>query len=292
MSQLFRGMLALLLTTAMLSCAVDALQQCRDEEQSGTYLHESNNSCGCELRACPAGTRCFHGQCCDPAVERSNPNLCGCGQVCGPTELCSQGRCCNPRTDLGCACNADEHLVDDLNCGCRGTCPVGSACQGGICKCKDEDRVICNTLSRPPWGECIERNACVCKKDQHLNDFASCACAGPCGPGNLCSNGTCSCDPLAHAFDNLKCGCNAACSTNLGFVCQNGACLCDPIHLTNSKNCGCTGAVCNTAKGEECRGGACICPPERLYDSQKCNCGDPCPSGEICNNGRCIKPGL
>lgn len=284
--------LSLLVTVLVTGCAADALWECRQREQAGEFLFESNNACGCELRACSGGTRCFQGQCCDPIVERSNPRRCGCSAVCGPTELCQQGRCCDPRIDPTCACDVNEHLNDDLYCGCRGTCPVGSVCRNGVCGCQSAGSVLCDVESNPPWGRCTEQSACLCKRTQHLNDSTNCGCSGPCGNGDRCSSGACSCDALAHAQDNLNCGCQGPCAVGRGFVCKNGACLCDPVHQSNSLNCGCTGTVCDTARGIECRGGSCLCPPERLYDSTNCACVGPCLAGDICNNGRCVKPGL
>lgn len=162
--------------------------------------------------------------------------------------------------------------------------------------------------------------------DQVCTDLASnarhCgACGVVCGPGEICSSGTCSrgcapgqtlCDDrcVDLSTDRLHCGaCSSACGA--GTVCSHGACTlsCAPgltpcggscRDLSSDRaHCGACGRVCPA--GEVCGDGRCVTSCTRGLTScqgvcrdlstDRAHCGEctrACGGGEVCSSGHCV----
>lgn len=294
--------IVLIYTALQSACAADVVQLCLNDEAQGQYLFEKQNACGCQQQACAEGTLCYHhicwprefcqqGVCCDPALQQDcqcNPQLhlsdtanCGCQGPCPAGAHCTDGACvcnasqfvtCDPSAELpwgeckrpaSCLCVPSEHVSDNNNCGCRGSCAAGQQCLAGVCKC--------NPLA-------------------HMEDNTNCGCAGACdvANGQECSSGQCRCDPLRHQTDNTNCGCRGACDPSGGRECQGGQCRCDPLkHQSDNSNCGCLGA-CDASGGKECLGGQCRCDSlKHMDDNSNCACAGPCGVRDACFNGVC-----
>jgi hypothetical protein len=320
--------LSLLLVLAsgsfLAGCTVDPYGICRSEEARGVYTYNKDNSCGCERRSCPMGSHCFKGDC-DPKLEATNPQRCGCQEACAAGTSCVDGKCCDAK-----AASSRE------NCGCGGACKIGEQCtKSGLegayaCACDakltqfDSNNCACQGPCAANQESCIQ-GACTCNPLSSLAkiDDKNCGCKGPCPEGSACSDGVCHCrsantvmcntadgfrcvaqhdcecnpktPPTWARADVRNCGCNGPCGS--GELCSAGRCMCDPVaHASDNQNCGCGGA-CDTAAGFLCQGGKCLCDPYNLNNAQNCACKGACPRSPMagaydwtCVNGTCSCP--
>lgn len=272
----------------------------------------------CPRAGCPAGYVWTADGCCDP-TSAGDPESCGCTDSCDKDyygELCiADGATgvyactCDPieasdaQDDCGCSgvgCQDNQACVggecvcqpsladeDDDQCGCRLDCPADAYCLGGVCRCTDVTKVMCDLdddAGAEEWA-CVSSDECSCDPSEHLNDANHCACNGPCAIGDACfpspdlSTATCECDPYQHLTDSNDCGCGGPCPD--GATCNGG--VCDCTRLANAQACGCADAVhagvpwlgtpaqgATCPDGAVCRSGDCEC--DRLTDDQTCGC--------------------
>lgn len=142
--------------------------------------------------------------------------------------------------------------------------------------------------------------------------FASCATG--CGPGSVCENGACVCQPglmdcqgecVNTQTDGNDCGsCGNVCGDSQ--TCENGVCKCSDGLVgcasgctdlqTDNFNCGTCGTTCQP--GEVCSSGSCSCIgglspcpsgcQNLMSDPLNCGaCGTQCPTGQVCSGGQC-----
>jgi len=288
---------------------------CSNGECADPTTADRNENCGLK-GACKSPDTCQKVgtgyECvCNPKLAISDPNRCGCEKPGDPRNVCDPKwqRCRNSM----CECdplNTNNYSNDD-NCACRGACIDGTAadkkkgyCYNGQCLCKSATDVLCQM----PDGkfQCVNKDICGCDPNKPATwprwaqtDPRNCGCKGPCQPGELCNAGRCECDPVAHANDNLDCGCTGIqCNTDGGQSCVGGACVCPP------DSCGVrSGACVKCGLGEKCQTNifgdrTCVCDPlANLNNSQDCACNGKCPTGTtnqgvplVCKYGKCTCP--
>ena len=205
-----------------------------------------------------------------------------------------------------------------LNQGCdppTSPCHSDSECGSDqICKygvCVDPDEPCSDPFAQCGGASCI---------DTWTNPKHCGGCGIECGPGEHCSDGTCSCmEPLVSCggeclhvdSDRDHCGdCETSCLPDaycdhgecVPFPCSEGLTDCDGdcVNLQSDRqNCGGCGQVCEPH--EFCSGGECghICHDGFTFCDDYCanlqsdrahcgECGVVCESGEICSNGECV----
>ena len=64
----------------------DPRAECVRLQDEGDYTRQSNTACGCWEVECSENAVCFQHDCCNPALNKSNPDACDCR-----TEGCCPG---------------------------------------------------------------------------------------------------------------------------------------------------------------------------------------------------------
>lgn len=267
---------------------------------SGQDCSTTNGQCLCDATSCPHG--CCNGATCVAYAEQT-PGQCGTGGV--SCAACANAVC--DTTSGSCTCDSNTCPNGCCNGGATGTCElyasestgscgVGaatcSACGGGTECDKTSGKCVCDANSCP--NGCCNGNTCVAYSAQSTTECgtAGAACA-PCGGGQTCSSGVCSCGGstcngccngsacLAYASETtLLCGASGAtcqpCGSGLDCNTSNGQCVCDPSSCASGC---CNGNVCVPYASEqfgECGTGGVSCS----------SCG----TGQACSttNGTCI----
>jgi len=265
--------------------------------------------CASGVCVCPEGEMLCGSSCIDPLTSDTNCGARGTcssstssssnyrGAGCTGGRFCADGVCVCSEGQVLCGSSCIDPLVNNANCGARGTCTgsgstnnagqncgTAGTCVSGICTCPGE-QVFCN-------GNCINP----------LTSNANCGATGNCsgsGSGNsqgtncttgnrICVNGTCECPG-----GQIVCG---------------GSCI-NPS--TSTSYCGasgdCTGAGAGNSQGmscvsgQQCTGGACVCRMSGAGCSGGVNdtcssilhcgrCGNACEPEQACINGVCVTP--
>lgn len=303
-------------------CEGSGLQRAIEEcKQSGAALNgslDNDASCGCDGNPCDAGSKCFHGTCCNPLEHASDPTACGCAAACAEGELCKDSACCNPATAssttncgcqgpcgdneacvlrdgaYACECDPELHTTNDLKCGCGKACANTEACQplSEEEKAKEQTGAVAACRCNPSDPDAKSNpNNCGCRGK--LPDDAVCVdgipqcvdadevwCNKQCIPKSECL-----CVPEEHIYDDANCGCEAPCGPGDRCVpCSEGEgcvakCECDPEkHFADDDNCGCAEA-CDIAAGFSCQNKKCECDPGNYDNPNNCNCSAQCDAG-------------
>lgn len=237
-------------------------------------------------------------------VADDDPEHCGgCGNVCGPGNLCLDGECvCANVDELLCDGACVDPNASPFHCGrCGRACEDGRECVDGECGCPEsrpdlcegrgcfdfaDDSFNCGSCGiRCPLAQrCIE-GECACPADAgstlcgsecvdtDTNARHCGACGNVCPFGTTCVDGECDC-----GFGAEQCG---------------SACI---ETSTDPANCGACGNAC---RGDQtCIAGSCRCPTgstecggiciDTSFDPNNCGaCGMRCPTGASCDSGVC-----
>lgn len=258
-----------------------------------------------------------HEICCDDGAGGSicrgldvdgETQRCGgpCGLLCAAGEVCLEGVClCAVGTadcdgSMGCE---TETLSNAAHCGaCGNACAEGETCENGLCSCGDDTCEVTEACCDNSQGDL----RCVDVQGDARTHCGGCGIT--CGPGELCSEGSCVCDPstpgrscgegrsccegVCQSNEGAECACSETCEQ--GSTCQSGLCLCeDGEPLGSDSNCGACGTACGF--GEVCEAGSCVC------DTRSCGelgCGESacgfdcggCSDARTCQNNLCICP--
>ena len=264
---------------------------------------------------CTHGEVTCQGSCVDIEADAA---FCGsCVSQCADGQVCGGGACldgCTNALPLQCGSGCVNPDNDPLYCGdCPDAggevCAADKVCENGVCTDG------CDPNGATPT-ECD--GSCVSLSQSTLNCGA---CGNACGPGILCSAGTCSttCDGgltacagtcVDTSSEAAHCGtCNNDCTTQMDRFCADGNCAPDCGGLTtcgnncvdvfsDGANCGACGNLC--ANGTVCTNGSCTaggCLPGQSncngacvnLDTSPANCGacgEVC-NGQVCNLGVC-----
>jgi len=258
------------------------------------------------------------GACIDPQIDRNN---CGaCGQVCGPTEACSNGKCVAPSCDsASTVCNGAcvNLALDRNNCGqCGNACPGGAlaVCIQGACNqaCLLNPSAGIGGVGLSCGGSCVDA----------AHDVNNCGgCGATCGANQTCNVGRCLDCPAGSMICNGACidvssntancgACGQACQP--GSMCTGGQCVvlpCRPGETScggactdlsrDPSNCGACGRACGA--GAACIGGSCACAAGQVNCGGACAdlstnvnncgaCGRVCGAGSACVAGICVLP--
>ncbi len=237
-------------------------------------------------------------------VADDDPEHCGgCGNACGPGNLCLDGECvCANVDELLCDGACVDPNASPFHCGrCGRACEDGRECVDGECGCPE---------SRP---DLCEGRGCFDFADDAFNCGA---CGVRCPLAQRCIEGECACPADAGSTlcgsecvdtdtNTRHCGsCGNVCP--FGTTCVDGECDCGfgaeqcgsacVETSTDPANCGACGNVC---RGDQtCIAGTCRCPTGNMecggvcidtgFDANNCgSCGMRCPTGAICDGGRC-----
>jgi hypothetical protein len=227
--------------------------------------------CGPDAGACASGTCCNGAGAC---VDYSNTTCGSPGGACVDCTADPATPVCLPSGKCGCNTEAD--------------CPIGSACNQGLCSVK------CSSTS-PCHGGCCSGTKCAAGDDYAECPTGQTLCAGcPASfPACVAVNGShvcgclkdrdCqfginsgdACDPQTHQCTS-SCGANAPCDFSCCTATVNGTC--NTNNITDS-SCGSYGlcADCSTSSlGRVCKGG----------NGCGCNSSSDCPGGAPCvSNG-------
>jgi hypothetical protein len=234
-------------------CGVDCKQiygsdgACKDGVCYDTRI--SSNACGSVLAVCTNGGICQSGVCVASSLVNSSTNANCAGAVCAAGENCCGGRCRNYQTD-------------EIACGtCGNQCPYGYTCLNGLCVDLRQSNTLCY---KPPDNQ------------DPIN--SSSATPVTCGPGQVCSNGTCT---TIGTLTNCS-GVSDNCSTRYGIygACVGGTCVRTQF---NNSSCGTNGSYVACAATEQCVNGLCV-------PGMSTNCGTilTCVFGQFCANNTCV----
>ncbi|HEY5921329.1 MAG TPA: hypothetical protein VIV11_06650 [Kofleriaceae bacterium] len=260
-----------------------------DEGNCGGCAGSGGAVCG-SMQTCDDGICCGPGQenvggiCCTIGFLNcggacvnpdTNDSHCGaCNAACGSGTTCDDGICCGTGLEncSGTSCTSTQ--TDEAHCGaCNAPCATTETCTSGLC---------CDTLTEYnangiccPLGS-VNCNGVCTNLDNPATCGTTCANAGPCQPGEVCSNGMCT---VNCTLPEVNC---------------SGACV---DRATDENNCGTCGNIC--AAGQTCTGGVCgACPAgapseceppinacvNPTTDTANCGeCGNFCAGGEHCS---------
>jgi hypothetical protein len=270
----------------------DRVENVLEDCECGCRADQSGcRTCGekeCEEDAdCPEGFFCDRSDwlCkpkeCTPECEDKCCGPDGCGGTCPDTcpmhEICNTNTCrcegaeeCRTNADcppdywcdrtvwrcrpIDCIPNCTGKCCGDDGCGgtCLDFCPSGYSCNAASCQC---EAVGCQTNADCTVTQCCLNGLCTNMSCGYLECGPDPVCGKECGPcprGTHCDQGTCVEDVVCTS--DIHCAANECC---LNYTCVPMAC--------GSLECG-PDPVC----GKEC---------------------GPCPSGSVCNNGRCVGGG-
>ena len=276
---------------------------------------------------CSTGTEECGGVCVDTTRDRSH---CGaCDVACAADEGCVEGTCTTSCTgdcvgrecgDDGCGSSCGSCAADQV-CNASGRCVCGSGMTdcGGTCVDLDTDPdhcgacdVTCGALETCLVGECLCVPDCAGRECGGNGCGGSC---GACGPGEVCSGGTCLCDGslvdcdgecVEVRTDRRHCGaCDTPCAADEVCVASecttsepDGGCVPDCA----GRECGddACGGSCGDCSGDTfcAAGGQCLCPEESTRCGESCvdlrsdqsNCGacdHTCAEGVECVASEC-----
>lgn len=248
--------------------------------------------CGC---LDPAGI-CRTGD--SPLACGANMGMC---QTCGFGEQCVNGACtmanCGPMSCNGCCTNNFCVTVGQQSrfaCGNNGAmcaqCPMGQACQNGVCMTPSCDAMSC------PTG-CCQNGQC-----QMGNSRFACGTSGQtcvrCGMGQQCNNNTCGGGTptdggVMPGTDGgvpagAPCTTNGACQPPVQAFCINESIAGQPT--------GYTGGYCTQqcGMGQACTGGA-VCVTETFFGASQSTCRAPClnpGTQSTCRTGYVCQPSM
>ena len=218
-------------------------------------------------------------------ISHEPDNCGGCGIECRANERCEYGLCLCTSPYLECGDECLDVRFDNANCGDCGVvcdvdggerCVMGECISGdGVCGTCTDSELCCTNYDMPdPPLECVETSWM-----QHLEEH--CGGCDPCGVGESCENGTCTCP---YWFSDY-CGDPAVCTD-----------------LFTDENCGVCGNVCTGDSecdwmGEDEPG--CICEYEMCGDEctdtsrNEDHCGEcdhACDAGWLCVSSVCLQP--
>lgn len=217
-----------------------------------------NGACvggNCNITGCLTGfASCDNNDAngCETDTQSSTAHCGGCNQACTNdhgTFACVNGAC-NPSCSTGfLSCDNNPAngcetavLADSSHCGaCDVVCPVGTACQGGVCACPGGQLVCggtCTTVASDPT------NCGGCGNVCSSNHITAQACTTGMCNGNCAAHfGDCNGNKLADGCETdlnsslTNCSaCGAACSTNhIVTACDTGSC--DGTCMPNYRDC-------------------------------------------------------
>ena len=233
--------------------ALHACVECAEDAHCGGGRLCRGNVCvaACSVMGCPTGQQCCDGACIDVT---SNASSCGaCGTVCA-------------------APNATP--------ACRmGACAVGM-CGEGYADCDGAPSNGCETDVRVSATSCGG-----CGRECTGAPNATPACRmGTCG--FTCAEGFGDCDGMAAN------GCETDLRTTLGHCGMCGNRCANPANGTAACVMGACGvATCNAGFGDCDRSATNGCEVSTSTSESHCGmCGNACPTGQVCNAGRCEIP--
>ena len=204
---------------------------------------------------------------------------------------------------------------------CAAECDEEGACLEGF-EPWGEDGCWCTPVPPPP--ACADTCEGCCTGEECLPGDAVDACGkdggacAPCGEGQTCDAGVCTCTPNDHKgcveeevywFDSCDVQGDLVEECTGGQVCQDGACVCVPEDHKGCEgdkvywydSCGVHGNLVEECTGgKKCQDGACVCVTEdhkecvdgKVYWFDSCdmqgNLVEECMGGKKCQDGACV----
>ena len=184
---------------------------------------------GCEPIKCPAGYKCWKGDCVYwPCDSTSCENGADCGPECGCVELDGVTQCipcylleCMGLCEqaLGCKCNPNTGKCEGSDKCNQSYCDGENPCVGEDCTCYENKCVDCSNFPCSP-NDCDTRPNCGCNDsgecdgkdcggDLKLEQETSCDSSTGCKLKATIPSGACKCDPIIFKVENVN-----TCSTN------------------------------------------------------------------------------
>ncbi|MDQ7814239.1 MAG: hypothetical protein RDU25_00310 [Patescibacteria group bacterium] len=178
------------------------------------------------------------------------------GTICYDPLIECSGTCVNPKTSL-------EH------CGqCGISCGPNQHCFFGICKCNDDNAMLCGNDCTPRDDRSCTDCGIACPERSHCNAVANPPHCDPCASGFELDTTTGACRKPTRDWcgaDFLNCAPDQ---------------YCKPASMN-----GPYGGYCQSSCGETDCDGVCT---SLGYDSANCGaCGNECPSDAVCESGQC-----
>ncbi len=177
-------------------------------------------------------------------------------------------------TDYCCASGCVDVTTDVANCGgCGVACPMGSGCSNGSCVPCGATSLGAPCSTGTSVGSCCD-GYCA----EMTSDPANCGgCGISCTSGELCSNGCYG--AVSNTCISVTCPSGEDCvltSWSQSTNCVRTSCAVQPDNYP----CALSGHQLGTCCGEQC--------VDLNQSTPNCGaCGNPCPSGEFCNQGYC-----
>jgi hypothetical protein len=297
---------------------VPGTNACDCEEDLDCADSEDGNLCNgilvCQENACvidpgsvvtcdtSADTACTKNQCnptsgeCELTLSQ-NGSVCEDDLLCTEYSVCQDGECIgelkdcdddNPCTDDVCLNQQGGCVYQDNTASCNdgNSCTQNDFCQDGACVgaailCDDDN--ICTADSCNPLSGCLfEPTAAACDDGDACTEDDACQqgeCSGKpvlCDDDNVCTDD--SCDPATGcvAYPNEDpCDDDDPCTD--GDFCAGAECNGGPPTNCDDAN-SCTEDLCSKADG-------CI---NNTLSGVACDDGNPCTSGDICDDGECV----
>ncbi len=250
----------------------------------------------CTVDICQAGKGCVH-------TVSTSATVCDDGNPCTTGETCTAGTCSGGKA----TCNDGDPCTADLcDIGIQGLClhdpvPEGGSClagdpcrSGGVCttgKCIGGIVQDCDDLSPCTVDLCLEATTSAGPTCQHLPVSATTACddGNACTSGDTCTAGAClgtggNCEcqqdsDCASKDDGNLCNGTMACVGNKCVINAGSAIVCPlPLSACVTVTCAPNTGLCNES-------------PVTLSPSGTpagCEDGNPCTTGDLCNNGVCL----
>jgi hypothetical protein len=247
------------------------------------------------------GFCCLQG-CTYPETDPANCG--GCGNVCGPGQVCNQGECQTPVScsvagpgelcvggngQVGSCCGGGcADLGSDAdNCGdCGVACAVGSTCTGGLCIAPDGGAAICGDGVACPPGSACAQGTCLPQACSPSIELEACA-FGDGGQGTCCSAACANVqsDPVNCGGCGELCPPGTACAAGICAAPDGGSftCLANPASCPAGTFCVSSGACLSPSCPAGASGVACVFGISYLFGSSTIKEG-------TCCGGNCVDP--